>query len=474
MKILFLHGWQSVPGGVKPSYLAQHGHEVINPKLPDEDFEEAVKIAQAEYDRHRPAVVVGSSRGGAVAMNLDSGDTPLVLLCPAWKKYGTARTVRASTVILHSRADDVIPFADSEELVKNSGLPASALIKVGTDHRLADPEPLSAMIAATSLATPILCLGIDVAWWGGQRKKPESQQDTIVYTTIKEGDAADLTFHPVNLSGSANPRGSDPTEPNFDSDGKLLGNAVSSIIGSQRGSCSRCLLALDTPVEAAYRPKQPARIKAGKKGQKTGAERRQCERELEAYKKGLLKKFARTGWNSSLKIQSGSPISPRMRCLLQLAQKDGFSFWRKGCPACERQLIEIFPSEAIWSLGIQGRYANASPSKVRAYKKPKPRRISRREAKEQAMVTLSGFKELFNLPFTSRLPVQRWIEQIADHACDVSLKRGDSIVSKGKGFDDPIESGIALLTGIAFLIGVYHAWGDGSDGTVVGPGRFSK
>jgi hypothetical protein len=62
MKILFLHGWQSVPGGVKPSYLAQHGHEVINPKLPDEDFEEALRIAQAEYDRHRPDVVVCTGR----------------------------------------------------------------------------------------------------------------------------------------------------------------------------------------------------------------------------------------------------------------------------------------------------------------------------------------------------------------------------------------------------------------------------
>ena len=85
MKILFLHGWQSVPGGVKPSYLGSHGHTVLNPKLPDEDFEAAVRIAQAEYDRHRLDVVVGSSRGGAVAMNLDSGDTPLVLLCPAWR-----------------------------------------------------------------------------------------------------------------------------------------------------------------------------------------------------------------------------------------------------------------------------------------------------------------------------------------------------------------------------------------------------
>src|SRR6185295_18767241 len=103
MKILFLHGWQSVPGGVKPTFLAQHGHEVINPKLPDEDFEEALRIAQAEFDTHQPQSVVGSSRGGAVAMNLDSGDTPLVLLCPAWKKYGMAKTVKQNTTILHSR-----------------------------------------------------------------------------------------------------------------------------------------------------------------------------------------------------------------------------------------------------------------------------------------------------------------------------------------------------------------------------------
>jgi hypothetical protein len=148
VKILFLHGWQSVPGGVKPTYLAQHGHEVINPKLPDEDFTEAVKIAQAEFDKHQPQVVVGSSRGGAVAMNIHSGVAKLVLLCPAWKKWGSANSVRPGTVILHSRADDVIPFADSEELVRNSGLPALALIEVGDDHRLADPEPLAAMLRA--------------------------------------------------------------------------------------------------------------------------------------------------------------------------------------------------------------------------------------------------------------------------------------------------------------------------------------
>jgi hypothetical protein len=148
MKVLFLHGWQSVPGGVKPTFLARHGHEVVNPKLPDDDFNEADRIAQAEFDKHKPAVVVGSSRGGAVAMNIDSGEAKLVLLCPAWKRHGAARTVKPGTVILHSRADDVVPFGDSEELVRNSGLPASALIEVGSDHRLADPGPLAKMLEA--------------------------------------------------------------------------------------------------------------------------------------------------------------------------------------------------------------------------------------------------------------------------------------------------------------------------------------
>ena len=145
MKILFLHGWNSVPGGVKPTYLAQHGHEIINPALDDDDFAQAVKTAQAEFDHHQPQVVVGASRGGAVTMNIDSGDARLVLLCPAWKKWGTARTVRTDTVILHSRVDDMVPFADSEELARSSG---AMLIEVGNDHRLADPEPLVAMLRA--------------------------------------------------------------------------------------------------------------------------------------------------------------------------------------------------------------------------------------------------------------------------------------------------------------------------------------
>jgi hypothetical protein len=148
MIILFLHGWKSVPGGVKPTYLKTHGHDVLNPALPDDDFPEAVRIAQAAFDQHQPEVIVGSSRGGAVALAMDSGPARLVLLCPAWKKYWPNATAKPGTVILHSRADDVVPFADSEELLRVSGLPPAALIEVGSDHRLADPAPLAALLAA--------------------------------------------------------------------------------------------------------------------------------------------------------------------------------------------------------------------------------------------------------------------------------------------------------------------------------------
>jgi hypothetical protein len=51
-------------------------------------------------------------------------------------------------MILHSRADDVIPIAHSQELVELSAVPASGFIEIGSDHRLADPEPLEAMLKA--------------------------------------------------------------------------------------------------------------------------------------------------------------------------------------------------------------------------------------------------------------------------------------------------------------------------------------
>jgi alpha-beta hydrolase superfamily lysophospholipase len=148
MKLLYLHGLYSKPGGTKPSFLLEQGFDVLNPALPDDDFARSLEIAQAAYDTGRPEVVVGSSRGGAVAMNLDSGPTPLVLVAPAWKRWGSATRVKPGTIILHARGDAVVPIADSAELIRSSGLPESALVVVGADHNMVDAAALRALVAA--------------------------------------------------------------------------------------------------------------------------------------------------------------------------------------------------------------------------------------------------------------------------------------------------------------------------------------
>jgi hypothetical protein len=182
MKMLFLHGWHSVVGGVKPTYLKDHGHEVINPALDDDDFGAALRTAQAKYHQHRPDVIVGSSRGGAVALNIKSKDTPLVLLCPAWKNWGTVKTLKPNSVILHSRQDDVIPFSDSEELINNSSLSPDTLIEIGNDHRLADDESLSVMLWACNL----LASGEKLPWLDDESLSPANPASNGKATSQEE------------------------------------------------------------------------------------------------------------------------------------------------------------------------------------------------------------------------------------------------------------------------------------------------
>ena len=50
MKILFLHGKESKPGGKKAVFLEMAGHTVLNPLLPKNDWNESVKIARKVYE----------------------------------------------------------------------------------------------------------------------------------------------------------------------------------------------------------------------------------------------------------------------------------------------------------------------------------------------------------------------------------------------------------------------------------------
>jgi len=137
-KVLFLHGLSS-DGSAKSGFMRSLGYDVLTPNLSDWFFSKAIAQAQAVYDSFGPDVIVGSSRGGAVAMNLESRDTPLILLAPAWKQWGNVdRITKPRSFVIHSMHDEIVPYDDSVSLwVSSTGL---ELICAGADHRLNDAE----------------------------------------------------------------------------------------------------------------------------------------------------------------------------------------------------------------------------------------------------------------------------------------------------------------------------------------------
>src|SRR4051812_33130518 len=109
-KILYLHGsGTTAMNNHKALRLMEAGHEVrCRADLPYPAdwsvagvvrlgsgpfpwFARCVELAQAAFDDFRPDIIVGSSMGGAIAMNLRAGRTPAVLIAPAWKAMGMIR-----------------------------------------------------------------------------------------------------------------------------------------------------------------------------------------------------------------------------------------------------------------------------------------------------------------------------------------------------------------------------------------------
>ncbi len=168
-RILYLHGSSAGPFGSKTDLLERHGHLIVGrPRLPyprhprrswrwlaayfcQDWFRDAVQAAQECYDACLPDVIVGSSMGGAVAMNLDSGDTPQVLVAPAWRawwvlRFGQVRRVKPATVIVHGDRDrTVFPrasrrlLANSRPAEKDAGLVAA--VEDGLRERLGGQDP---------------------------------------------------------------------------------------------------------------------------------------------------------------------------------------------------------------------------------------------------------------------------------------------------------------------------------------------
>ncbi len=86
MTILFLHGWHSVPGGVKPTYLKEHGHAVINPALDDDDFAAALATAA-----HRSLFLVVASPWEDAESYFRGGESRVRRSCSEGPRYKNSK-----------------------------------------------------------------------------------------------------------------------------------------------------------------------------------------------------------------------------------------------------------------------------------------------------------------------------------------------------------------------------------------------
>ena len=150
LKIMFLHGMEGTPEGTKPTFLKEWGHKVVAPVLPKDDWKLSVARAVDCFNNFKPDLVVGSSRGGAIAALIPTGNIPKILIAPAWTKFSvTEPLVDKTTAILHCREDDMVDYTDSEELVQDYGC---VLIECGSCHRMGDDEALNVLLKVVEAA----------------------------------------------------------------------------------------------------------------------------------------------------------------------------------------------------------------------------------------------------------------------------------------------------------------------------------
>lgn len=156
--VLMLHGLEGGPGGAKSQRLRASGDYALTvPQLPTAPIVEflaarwapipdglaspSLEVARAALVEAQPQVLMGSSFGGALALWLAAHGEypgPLVLLAPAGERLFGLRAlpVRAGrVVVLHGRADAVVPVEDSVRLAAASSCEV-ALWLVDDDHRL--------------------------------------------------------------------------------------------------------------------------------------------------------------------------------------------------------------------------------------------------------------------------------------------------------------------------------------------------
>jgi pimeloyl-ACP methyl ester carboxylesterase len=139
-RIQFAHGLEGSPQGAKARLFAAH-FEARTPAMDTSDFDACVSLHAEVLRDFTPDVLVGSSFGGAVAVELLRrgvwrGPT-LLLAQAALKRDPTARLPSGVPVwLVHGRDDALIDIADSRALATSGDSESVRLVEVDDDHAL--------------------------------------------------------------------------------------------------------------------------------------------------------------------------------------------------------------------------------------------------------------------------------------------------------------------------------------------------
>jgi len=140
IRVQFIHGLEGSPQGAKARLLAQH-FDCLTPAMDTSDFEACVALQADGVRSFAPDLLVGSSFGGAVAVELLRrgiwrGRT-LLLAQAALKRDPRARLPEDVTVwIVHGTRDHLVDPADSRRLAGTGSAGRVRLFEVEDDHSL--------------------------------------------------------------------------------------------------------------------------------------------------------------------------------------------------------------------------------------------------------------------------------------------------------------------------------------------------
>lgn len=137
-RVLFIHGLMSSPRGHKARYLAAR-FDALTPAMQTGDFLACLEVQTAAIASHQPEVVIGSSFGGAVLLELIRRGVwrgPSLFLAQAALRLDSEASLPPDLPVLlvHGLADEVVPIAESRTLAATSAL--ARLVEVDDEHRL--------------------------------------------------------------------------------------------------------------------------------------------------------------------------------------------------------------------------------------------------------------------------------------------------------------------------------------------------